>query len=121
MSLVYKPMAWGCIVGVTLLWCIAGCGLKQEPVPLPPVPQAHEKAAPAPAPQAQEEAAPAGKPEITQVATASWYGPGLQGQETASGETFGSTRPDCSPSDAAAGDGGQSDQSGNWSIGQCDD
>jgi rare lipoprotein A (peptidoglycan hydrolase) len=88
MSLVYKPMAWGCIVGVTLLWCIAGCGLKQEPVPLPPVPQAHEKAAPAPAPQAKEEAAPAGKPETTQVGTASWYGPGFQGQETASGETF---------------------------------
>jgi len=93
MSLVPKQIAWGCIVGVTLLGCIAGCSLKEEPVPLPPVPQAQEKAAPAPAPQApapqaKEEAAPAGKPETTQVGTASWYGPGFHGHETASGETF---------------------------------
>ena len=88
MSLVHKQIAWGCIVGVTLLGCIAGCSLKEEPVPLPPVPQAHEKAAPAPAPQAQEKAAPAEKPATTQVGTASWYGPGFHGQETASGETF---------------------------------
>jgi rare lipoprotein A len=76
MSFVHKQMAWGCIVGVTLLGCIAGCSLKQEPVPLPP------------APQAKEEAAPAGKPETTQVGMASWYGPGFHGHETASGETF---------------------------------
>jgi rare lipoprotein A len=93
MSLVHKQMAWGCIVGVTLLGCIVGCSLKEEPVPLPPVPQVHEEAAPtpapqAPAPQAHEEAAPAGKPATTQVGTASWYGPGFHGQETASGETF---------------------------------
>ena len=88
MSFMHKQMAWGGIVGITLLGCIAGCSLKKEPVPLPPVPQVHEKAAPAPAPQAKEEAAPAGKPETTQVGTASWYGPGFQGQETASGETF---------------------------------
>jgi rare lipoprotein A (peptidoglycan hydrolase) len=88
MSLVHKQIAWGCIVGVTLLGCIAGCSLKQEPVPLPSVPQAQKEAAPAPAPQAKEEAAPAGKPETTQVGTASWYGPGFHGQETASGETF---------------------------------
>ena len=88
MSLIHKQMAWGGIVGITLLGCIAGCSLKEEPVPLPPVPQTHEEAAPAPAPQAKEEAAPAGKPETTQVGTASWYGPGFHGQETASGETF---------------------------------
>jgi rare lipoprotein A len=88
MSLVHKSISWGCIVGVTLLGCIAGCSLKQEPVPLPPVPQAPEKAAPAPVPQAKEEAAPAEHPETTQVGTASWYGPGFHGQETASGETF---------------------------------
>jgi rare lipoprotein A (peptidoglycan hydrolase) len=81
MSLVHKQISWGCIVGVTLLGCISGCSLKEEPVPLPPAPQA-------PAPQAKEEAAPAGKPETTQVGTASWYGPGFHGQETASGETF---------------------------------
>jgi rare lipoprotein A len=91
MSLVHKQNSWGCIVGVTLLGCIAGCSLKEEPVPLPPVPQAQKEAAPAPqapAPQAKEEAAPAGKPETTQVGTASWYGPGFHGHETASGETF---------------------------------
>ena len=88
MSLIHKQMAWGGIVGITLLGCIAGCSLKQEPVPLQPVPPAHEEAAPAPAPQAKEEAAPAGRPETTQVGTASWYGPGFHGQETASGETF---------------------------------
>jgi rare lipoprotein A len=86
MSLVHKQMAWGCIIGVTLLGCIAGCSLQEEPVPLPPVPQA--PAPQAPAPQAKEEAAPAGKPETTQVGTASWYGPGFHGHETASGEMF---------------------------------
>ena len=88
MSLVHQQMSWGCIVGITLLGCISGCSLKEESVPLPPVPQAHEEAAPAPAPQAKEEAAPAGTPATTQVGTASWYGPGFHGQETASGETF---------------------------------
>jgi rare lipoprotein A (peptidoglycan hydrolase) len=88
MSLVHQQRSWGCIVGVTLLGCIAGCSLQEAPVPLPPVPQAHEEAAPAPAPPATEEAAPAGTPTTTQVGTASWYGPGFHGQETASGETF---------------------------------
>lgn len=76
MSLVHKQIAWGCIVGVTLLGCISGCSPKEEPVSPPPVPQA------------QEEAAPAGKPKTTQVGTASWYGPGFHGHETASGEAF---------------------------------
>jgi rare lipoprotein A (peptidoglycan hydrolase) len=101
MSFIHKQMAWGGIVGITLLGCIAGCSsLKEEPMLLlplsqarqkaapTPAPQAHERAALTPAPQAKEEVAPAGKPEITQVGTASWYGPGFQGQETASGETF---------------------------------
>src|SRR5438132_10602796 len=88
MSLIHKQLVWGGIVGVTWLVCLAGCSLKEESVPLPPVPQAHEEAAPAPAPQAHEEAAPAGKSEPTQVVTASWYGPGFHGQTTASGETF---------------------------------
>ena len=76
MLLIHKQISWGGIVGVTLLGCIAGCSLKEEPVPPPPVPQA------------QEETAPAGKPETTQVGTASWYGPGFHGHETASGEVF---------------------------------
>jgi rare lipoprotein A (peptidoglycan hydrolase) len=88
MSLVHKQMAWGCIVGVTLLGCIAGCRLQEAPVPPPPVPQAREEAAPAPAPQAKEAATPAGKSETTQTGTASWYGPGFDGKETASGATF---------------------------------
>jgi rare lipoprotein A len=88
MSLVYKQIVWVCVVGVTLLGCLSGCSLKQEPVPLAPVPQTHEEAAPAPAPQAIEEATPAGKLQTIQVGTASWYGPRFHGKETASGETF---------------------------------
>jgi rare lipoprotein A len=92
MALVHTPVAWGCIVGITLLGCLTGCSLQQAPVPLPSVPHAHEEAAPAPVPQAPapqtQEAAPAGKPATTQIGTASWYGPGFHGRETASGETF---------------------------------
>ena len=88
MSFVYKPIAWGCIVGITVLGDLAGCSLKQETMPLPPAPPVHEAVAPAPAPPAHEEAPPAGKPETTQVGTASWYGPGFHGRATASGETF---------------------------------
>jgi len=93
MALVDKPIAWGSIVGLTVLGCLAGCSLKQETMPLPPAPPVHQEAAPAPAPQApappaHEKVAPAGKPETTQVGTASWYGPGFHGRETASGETF---------------------------------
>ena len=86
MSLLHKQRVWGCLVSVTWLVCLAGCSLKEAPVPLPPVPQAHEEATPAS--QAHEEAAPAGKPAPPQVVTASWYGPGFHGQATASGETF---------------------------------
>lgn len=92
MSLVHMALAWGCILGVTLLGCLAGCSLKQEPLPLPSVPRAHEEAAPEPVPQVPipqtPEAAPAGKPATTQIGIASWYGPGFHGRETASGETF---------------------------------
>jgi peptidoglycan lytic transglycosylase len=93
MALVDKPIAWGSIVGLTVLGCLAGCSLKQETMPLPPAPPVHQEAASAPAPQApappaHEKVAPAGKPETTQVGTASWYGPGFHGRETASGETF---------------------------------
>ena len=88
MSLIHKPLVWGYIIGVTLLGCIGGCSLKQEPVPLPPVPPVPEEATPVPAPPVHEEAAPPEKPNTPQVVTASWYGPGFHGQETASGETF---------------------------------
>src|SRR5262245_9908084 len=92
MSLVHMALAWGCILGVTLLGVLAGCSLKQEPVPLPSGPHAHEEATPAPVPQVPalqtHEAAPAGKPATTQIGTASWYGPGFHGRETASGEPF---------------------------------
>jgi len=69
-------MAWGRIVGVALLLGIAGCSRKHEPVPRPPLSQVHKRTA------------PAGPPTIIQIGTASWYGPGFHGHETASGETF---------------------------------
>ena len=86
MSLVHTPLAWGCIVGVTLLGCLAGCSRQQEPVPLPSVPT-HTRRSLLRLSQAKE-TAPDGKPTTTQIGTASWYGPGFHGRETASGETF---------------------------------
>jgi len=92
MSHVHIALAWRCIIGVTLLGCLAGCSLKQEPLPLPSVPDAHEETAPAPVPHVPAlqtpETAPAGKPATTQIGLASWYGPGFHGRETASGEPF---------------------------------
>jgi len=88
MSLMYKPLVGGAIIGVTILGCIAGCSLQQAPVPLPPAPLVHEATPPTPVPPAHEEAPRPGQPETTQVVTASWYGPGFHGQETARGETF---------------------------------
>ena len=88
MSLMYTPLVWQAIIGVTILGCIAGCSLTQAPVPLPPVPPVHAETPPTPAPPAHEETPRPGQPETTQVVTASWYGPGFHGQETASGETF---------------------------------
>jgi rare lipoprotein A (peptidoglycan hydrolase) len=93
MFFVYKPIARVGIVGIIILGYIVGCSLKQEPVPSPSVPQGYDKAAPVLAPsvptsQAREETAPPRNLAITQVGTASWYGPGFHGQETASGVRF---------------------------------
>ena len=82
MFLVHKPMPQNGIIGVLLLGCMAGCSLKQDLVPPPSGPQSYEQAAPV------EESTPPSKPAIIQVGTASWYGPGFHGQETASGEPF---------------------------------
>ncbi len=93
MLLVHKPIVRCSIVVVILLGCIVGCSLQQEPGPRPSVPQGYKDAAPvlvpgALAPLAREEIAPSRQPAIIQVGTASWYGPGFHGQETASGESF---------------------------------
>jgi len=88
MALLHKQLAWGGLVSVIWLVCLAGCSLREAPVPLPPVLQAPEEATLAPAFRVHEEAAPADKPVPTQVVTASWYGPGFHGQATASGEPF---------------------------------
>lgn len=88
MLLVHKSIAWSGIIGILLLGCIARCSVQQKPVLPPPVPQEYGKATPVRAPQEREEAAPARKPALIQVGTASWYGPGFHGQETASGEVF---------------------------------
>jgi rare lipoprotein A (peptidoglycan hydrolase) len=93
MFLMHKPIAPGGIVGVMLLGGIAGCSLQQAPGPPLPVPQVDAAAAPVratktPAPQAREETAPTRQSALVQVGTASWYGSGFHGQETASGEPF---------------------------------
>jgi rare lipoprotein A (peptidoglycan hydrolase) len=88
MLLMHKQITWDALVGALWLGCLAGCSLLQAPVPLPPSPQPSQETTTVPAPPAKEAAAPTGTPETTQVGTASWYGPGFHGQETASGETF---------------------------------
>jgi rare lipoprotein A len=92
MALLYTQLTWGCIVGITLLGCLAGCSLREEIVSRPAVPHVQKEATPASAPQTPrpqtQEAAPSGKPVTSQIGTASWYGPGFHGRETASGETF---------------------------------
>ena len=92
MALVHTQIAWGYIVGIMVLGCLAGCSLKDTAVPLPAGPHAPTETAPvsvpqAPAPQTQQ-GAPAGQRATVQIVTASWYGPGFHGRETASGETF---------------------------------
>jgi len=75
-SLVHKPIAWGCIVDATLLGAsrdgpchTSPCRVRRSPRHTRrPLPQDH--------------------PKTPQVGTASWYGPGCHGQATASGETF---------------------------------
>lgn len=92
MALVYTQTAWGYIVGVMLLGCLAGCSLQDASVPLPALPYAPTETAPVPGPQAPASqtpaVAPAGRRTTIQIGTASWYGPGFHGRETASGETF---------------------------------
>jgi rare lipoprotein A len=92
MAFVHTMLTWGCIVGVILLGCLAGCSPKEAFVLRPSVPNAQKEVAPATAPQTPhpqpQKAVPTGKPTTTQVGTASWYGPGFHGRETASGETF---------------------------------
>lgn len=70
-----------------LLLVLVSCGRlishqEARPVvaPAPPFPP--------PPPQAKEEAPRLEGQKIEQVGTASWYGPGFHGRETASGETF---------------------------------
>ena len=92
MALVHTLLTWGGIIGVTLLGCLAGCSLKEEFALRPSAPYVHKEIAPASAPQTPrpqpQKDAPIGNPTTTQVGTASWYGPGFHGRETASGETF---------------------------------
>ena len=65
-------------LGATFLW-VAGCATSAKPVLNPPLPPP-----PPPAPQISQ---PAPKPK-PHAAVASWYGPGLDGHKTATGETF---------------------------------
>ena len=121
MSLVDKPIAWGCIVGITVLGCLAGCSLKQETLPLPPAP-------PGPPRRPLPHLPPRRREGCSRRHTRDH--PGRHGLLVWAGfprprdrerRDVRSTRPDCCPSNAAAGDGGQGDQSRNWPIGPRDD
>ena len=92
MARVPKSIVWGAFISLLGLGGLAGCSLQHTPLPGPPPTPVHEEAPP-PAPHAlvapaPEEAPPTSKSAPPQVVTASWYGPGFHGQETASGETF---------------------------------
>jgi len=76
MALRHMLLTWGCIVSLVWLGCLAGCSQHHASVPPPPLPQVREKTA------------PIDPPTIIQIGTASWYGPGFHGHETASGERF---------------------------------
>ena len=99
-ALSHTPLAWGCIVGVSRC-CSPGCSRQQEPVPLPSVPHAHEKVAPAPVPRQKKlpwtanlRPPRSGRPPV-------WTGfPWPRNSER---RDVQSTRPDRCPSDAAAG------------------
>jgi rare lipoprotein A len=67
------------IGGAVLAWLLPGCSL--------PIGRRDTPPPPAPAPQL-EEVPNAEGPKVEQVGNASWYGPELDGEETASGETF---------------------------------
>src|SRR5215510_2111491 len=71
MAPVHTQIAWGYIVGVMLLGCLAGCSLKDASVPLPAGPHAPMETAPvsipqAPTPQTQERA-PTGQRATVQI------------------------------------------------------
>jgi rare lipoprotein A len=92
MALVHTQIAWGYIVGVIMLGCLAGCSLKDASVPLPAGSHAPTETAPVPSPQVPapqtQKVAPTGQRATIQIGIASWYGPGFHSRETASGETF---------------------------------
>lgn len=71
--------AWG-IGGAMLALLLPGCSLSSGRNDILPPPVA--------APQVKEEVPNAEGPKVEQVGNASWYGPALDGKETASGETF---------------------------------
>jgi len=68
------------IGGALLSLLLPGCAqlIGRKEIPPPPVV----------APQVKEEAPNAEGPKVEEVGQASWYGPALNGKETASGETF---------------------------------
>lgn len=89
MTVMISPRPWLILFGfggVALPLLFVSCGglighKRAQPVVVPAPP-------PSPPPQAKEEASRLEGQKIEQVGTASWYGPGFHGQETASGETF---------------------------------
>lgn len=85
MSLIAKQRAWGRCIAIGLLVGVVGCSFHEEPMPYAATPVAREEATPV---SQARESVPAATPVTTQTGTASWYGPGFHGKETASGETF---------------------------------
>ena len=120
MALVHTQLAWGYIVGVMVLGCLAGCSLKDTAVPLPAGPHAPAGDCSCicpPGPCSPDATRCSRRPTRDcpdRHSLLVWAGFPWPGNRQ--WRDVQSTCPDRCPSDAAVGDRGRRDQSGNGPI-----